>query len=251
MDHSGSDQRVTQSISQLGLHQHPIQRLAQSDSNVTAQSELTPSDNHSVLVNTNSNTVSSSIVSLPPNTCRHHLSHSLQVVQPFSNPALPPSPPRFTAYMCHDPPPPSPPVHQDVPPSPQHVSAPIQRDSPPHLSRRLRQTPLPAYTAPSGARLRHLYLPAMHAMQDQPPAPIHAPPLAPQLPQQHPIQPPADIPPQYPAPMMQQYAAPVANFVPPHPHYAQPPPVYAPYQHPFPYHYPPLLPYVQIGRAHV
>jgi len=110
----------------------PVQRIAQSDS---AQSSLAQSDNRSVSVNMNSNTASSSVVSLPPDTGRYHIlppSH----VQSFTNHPLPPSPPRFAAYMRRDPllPSPSP---------PPRLSAPIWRDTPPHL-----HTPLPTYTGP-------------------------------------------------------------------------------------------------------
>ena len=117
MQPSGSGLHTAQPDPQIGPT-GPVQRIAQSDS---AQSSLAQSDNCSVSVNMNSNTASSSVVSLPPDTGRYHIlppSH----VQSFTNHPLPPSPPRFAAYMCRDPllPSPSP---------PPRLSAPIRRDT--------------------------------------------------------------------------------------------------------------------------
>ena len=165
----------------------------------------------------NSNTASSSVVSLPPDTGRYHIlppSH----VQSFTNHPLPPSPPRFAAYMRRDPllPSPSP---------PPRLSAPIRRDTPPHL-----HTPLPIYTGPQAPRLRHLHLPAIHPMPDP-----HPP--VPQQPQQVPagaVQP-LGVPP--PPPVSALPPQPLGALPPqplgvPPPHYAAP--VMPPYQPPFP-----------------
>jgi len=248
MQPSGSGLHTAQPDPQIGPT-GPVQRIAQSDS---AQSSLTQSDNHSVSVNMNSNTASSSVVSLPPDTGRYHIlppSH----VQSFSNHPLPPSPPRFAAYMCRDPllPSPSP---------PPQLSAPIQQDTPPHLH----HTPLPTYTGPQAPHLRHLHLPAIHPMPDP------CPPV-PQQPQQVPagavqplsVPPPQPVgalppqslgvlPPHYVAPVMPPYPPPFPHFVLPLPQYAPPPPVYAPYghQHAFTaYPYPPYLPFLPYSSS--
>ena len=212
---AGSDHHVTPSVSQV--------HAPGSDPHITdlhrnvAQGELAQSDNHSVLVNFNSNTVSSSsLASLPLNFNRHRTPSS-PYVPPRLIHALPRSPPQITAYMRHDP---------LVPPSPPHP--PIRRDTPPHLPPR--DPPLPPYTAPPGPHLCHLHLPTMHPPPEHP---VPAPPV-PQQPPHH-------------------YAAPIAHaphfppFVPPLPQYAPPPPTYVPYGHhqPFPvYPFPPYLPYL-------
>jgi len=95
---TGSGQHITPSVLQMhatGLDSH----ITNLNCNA-AQDKLTHLDNHSVLVNINSNTVSSysSLASLPHDTSRHHSLSSPHVNLPLIH-TLPYSPSQFPAYM--------------------------------------------------------------------------------------------------------------------------------------------------------